>query len=162
MAAILWRFLLDHEAHVAHASGVETFDVVAVVPSKTTHNDEARPGLRTIVGTLVEHTTPRFERLLRPTDAETVGRYFDPGRYATSRQLDGESVLLIDDTWVSGSSAQSAAAALREAGAARVGCVVIGRWLTPGFGGEWGTVGELYGKLPKQFDWSRCAAEPVM
>jgi len=71
------------------------------------------------------------------TDAELVGRYFDPGRYATSRELAGASVLLIDDTWVSGSSAQSAAAALRRAGAAHVACVVIGRWLTPSFGGEW-------------------------
>jgi len=137
LAAILWRFLIAHEDHVAHASGVETFNVGGVVPSKTTQNDEARPGLRTIVGTVVEHTAARFERLLRPTDAELVGRYFDPGRYATSRELAGASVLLIDDTWVSGSSAQSAAAALRRAGAAHVACVVIGRWLTPSFGGEW-------------------------
>ena len=125
---------MAHEDHVARASGVEAFDVVAVVPSKTTQKDEARPGLRTIVGTVVGHTASRFERLLQPTDSELVGRYFDPDRYATARRLDGESVLLIDDTWVSGSSAQSAAAALRNAGASRVGCVVIGRWLTPSFG----------------------------
>ena len=159
LAAILWRFLLAHEDHVARASGAETFDVVTVVPSKTTHNDEARPGLRTIVGTVVEHTASRFERLLRPTDTQMVGRYFDPERYATSRRVDGESVLLIDDTWVSGSSAQSAAAALRDAGAARVGCVVIGRWLTPSFGGDWGNVRDMYGQLPKEFDWTSCAAE---
>jgi predicted amidophosphoribosyltransferase len=159
LAAILWRFLRDHEVHVAQAAGVESFDVVAVVPSKTTAADEARPGLRTIVGTVVEHTAPRFERLLRPTDAEIVGRYFDPDRYATARPLDGESILLIDDTWVSGSSVQSAAAALRQAGAGPVAGVVIGRWLTPSFGGEWGTVGEHYARLPKQFDWSHCAAE---
>ena len=114
---------------------------------------------RHIVGTVVEHTASRFERLLRPTDSELVGRYFDPDRYSTARRLDGESVLLIDDAWVSGSSAQSAAAALRNAGAARVGCVVMGRWLTPSFGGEWGTVRDMYGKLPKRFDWSNCAAE---
>lgn len=159
LAAILWRFLMTHEDHVARASGVGSFDVVAVVPSKTTQKDEARPGLRTIVGTVVEHTASRFERLLRPTDSELVGRYFDRDRYATARRLDGESVLLIDDTWVSGSSAQSAAAALRNAGAARVGCVVIGRWLTPSFGGDWGTVRDMYGQLPKRFDWSSCAAE---
>jgi len=162
LAAILWRFLMTHEDHVARASGVGSFDVVAVVPSKTTQKDEARPGLRTIVGTVVEHTASRFERLLRPTDSDLVGRYFDPARYATARRLDGESVLLIDDTWVSGSSAQSAAAALRNAGAARVGCVVIGRWLTPSFGGEWGTVRDMYGQLPKRFDWSSCAAELLL
>lgn len=89
-----------------------------------------------------------------------VGRYFDPDRYATARRLDGESVLLIDDTWVSGSSAQSAAAALRNAAAARVGCVVIGRWLTPSFGGEWGTIRDMYGELSKRFDC--CAAELLL
>lgn len=159
LAAILWRFLIAHESRVARASGVATFDVVAVVPSKTTHHDEARPGLRTIVGTVVEHTAARFERLLQPTDTELVGRYFNPGRYATSRELAGASVLLIDDTWVSGSSAQSAAAALRRAGAAHVACVVIGRWLTPSFGGDWGTVRDSYAQLPRHFDWLGCAAE---
>jgi predicted amidophosphoribosyltransferase len=159
LAAILWRFLAEHERHVAAAARTSGFGVVTVVPSKTSHNDDARRGLRTIAGTVVEHTAPRFERLLRPTDADIVGRYFDPRRYSTARRLDGESVLLIDDTWVTGSSAQSAGAALREAGAAHVGCVVIGRWLRPDFGGNWGNVGDIYNRLPKQFDWSHCAAE---
>ena len=87
LAAILWRFLLAHEVHVARAAAVESFDAVTVVPSKTTANDEARRGLRTIVGTVVEPTSGRFERLLRPTDAQTVGRYFDPDRYAPVRSL---------------------------------------------------------------------------
>jgi hypothetical protein len=41
LAAILWRFLMAHEGHVARASGTESFSVVAVVPSKTTQNDES-------------------------------------------------------------------------------------------------------------------------
>ena len=73
--------------------------------------------------------------------------------------VDGRSLLLIDDAWVSGSSAQSAAAALRDGGAATVACVVIGRWLTPGWGGAWGTSGEKYRELPRAFDWDRCAVE---
>jgi adenine/guanine phosphoribosyltransferase-like PRPP-binding protein len=40
-------------------------------------------------------------------------------------------VLLVDDTWVSGGSAQSAAAALKLAGARRVALVVIGRHVDP-------------------------------
>jgi hypothetical protein len=40
-------------------------------------------------------------------------------------------VLLADDTWVSGGSAQSAAVALKLAGAARVAIVVLGRHLDP-------------------------------
>jgi hypothetical protein len=135
LAAVLWRFLLAHEPHVAAASGIDAFDVVGVVPSKTSERDEARPGLRTIAGTIVQHTAPRFEQLLQPTNAGIPGRYFDPGRYAAVRRLNGQSLLLIDDTWVTGSSAQSAAAALREAGAVHVACVVIGRWLRPDYGG---------------------------
>lgn len=40
-------------------------------------------------------------------------------------------VLLIDDSWVSGASAQSAAAALKLAGAARVATIVLGRHIDP-------------------------------
>jgi orotate phosphoribosyltransferase len=40
-------------------------------------------------------------------------------------------MLVVDDTWVSGGSAQSAAAALKLAGARRVAVVVLGRHLNP-------------------------------
>jgi orotate phosphoribosyltransferase len=40
-------------------------------------------------------------------------------------------VLLVDDTWVSGGSGQSAAAALKTAGARRVALVVLGRHVDP-------------------------------
>jgi hypothetical protein len=48
--------------------------------------------------------------------------------------LDGEHVLVLDDTWTTGSNAQSAALALRRAGAVAVSVMVVGRWLSPGFG----------------------------
>jgi hypothetical protein len=40
-------------------------------------------------------------------------------------------VLVVDDTWVSGGSAQSTAAALKLAGARRVAVVVLGRHVNP-------------------------------
>jgi hypothetical protein len=43
----------------------------------------------------------------------------------------GADVLVVDDTWVSGGSAQSVAAALRLAGARRVAVVVLGRHVNP-------------------------------
>ncbi|HEY0637238.1 MAG TPA: hypothetical protein VGD67_06295 [Pseudonocardiaceae bacterium] len=43
-------------------------------------------------------------------------------------------VLLIEDTWTSGGHAQSAALALRAAGAEHVSLLALARWLTP----EWG------------------------
>lgn len=42
----------------------------------------------------------------------------------------GAHVLLIDDTWVTGGHAQSAALALRQAGATRISLLVIARWMT--------------------------------
>ena len=46
---------------------------------------------------------------------------------ADAGQVAGADVLLVDDTWVSGASAQSAAAALKAAGTRRVALVVLGR-----------------------------------
>lgn len=112
-----------------------------------------RPGLRTIVGTVVGHTAPRFERLLRSTNAETVGRYFDPDRYATARRLDGESILLIDDTW--SAEARPSRPRLRYG---RPAPHTSPGWLTPSFGGEWGTVGEHYGRLS---DYAETPSRPA-
>lgn len=61
------------------------------------------------------------------------------GRYVSTDWLRVEGqplaasadVLLIDDSWVSGASAQSAAAALKLAGAARVAIIVLGRHVDP-------------------------------
>jgi hypothetical protein len=43
-------------------------------------------------------------------------------------------VLLIDDTWTAGGHAQSAALALRSAGAQYISLLVIGRWIKEGYG----------------------------
>jgi len=128
LALILRRFLAAHEACVAAAAGVDRFDLVAAVPSGVAGRDEHHP-LRRIVGELVASTAVRHERLLRRSGADLRPRGFDPGRYEAVRPLAGASVLLIDDTWTTGASAQSAAAALKAAGAGRVGAVVIGRHL---------------------------------
>lgn len=43
-------------------------------------------------------------------------------------------VLLMDDTWVAGGHIQSAALALRRAGAAQISTMTAARWLKPGYG----------------------------
>lgn len=60
--------------------------------------------------------------------AREADRDLDPCRFRASR-LDGARVLLLDDTWTTGASAQSAAMALRAAGACSVAVVVLGRHL---------------------------------
>jgi len=42
--------------------------------------------------------------------------------------------LILDDTWTTGSNAQSAVLTLRRAGAEAVSVMVVGRWLSPNFG----------------------------
>ncbi len=160
LAAILWYFLEAHERCVADAVGVDRFDVVTTVPSSTPERDEARGNLRWIVSTC-EPINARFERVLRATGRVPEGRDLAIERYRSERLLTGETVLLIDDTWTTGGHAQSAAAALKAAGATTVALVVIGRhvkpWWVPGPGPE--TVGELLGLLPKPFDWTSCVRE---
>jgi hypothetical protein len=51
---------------------------------------------------------------------------------APETRLDGQHVLILDDVWTTGSNAQSAALAVRRAGAAAVSVMVVGRWLSPG------------------------------
>lgn len=70
---------------------------------------------------MVGPTRDRHRDLLTPApDANTLGRTASSTRY-TSSALWGENVLLIDDTWTTGHHAQSAAAALKAAGAERGG-----------------------------------------
>jgi predicted amidophosphoribosyltransferase len=151
LAAVLWRFLAGHERCLARAAGSDGFEIVTTVPSSDPVRDEAHP-LRWIVGELVASTRSRHERLLTRSRAEAPSREFSPSRYLTARSLLGEDVLLIDDTWTTGASAQSAAAALRAAGCGAVGAVVIGRHVNR----EWGNNDERLRGLP-DFHWGQCA-----
>jgi predicted amidophosphoribosyltransferase len=159
LAAILWRFLSEHESCIARtAANTERFDLVTTVPSGDPARDERHP-LRSIVGELVGPTRDRHQRLLRRTDTETEPRAFSTHKFEATADLNHESVLLIDDTWTTGASAQSAAAALKAAGADRVAAVVIGRHLNR----EWHENDRRIRGIARPFDWQACAlcAEPV-
>jgi hypothetical protein len=95
--------------------------------------------------------------ILRATGEAEPGRSYDESRYVAPERLDGMDVLLIDDTWTAGGHAQSAAHALRAAGADHVGAIVIGRHVNPAWEVAGKTSGELLATLPKAFDWSTCA-----
>jgi hypothetical protein len=157
MVAILSRFLREHEGCVARAAGVDQFDVVTTVPS-TSHERDDQGMLRGVVRACGP-VKNRYERLLQPAPNATGSHEFIADRYVARRDLDSERILLIEDTWASGGDSQSAAYALKQAGASTVSLVVIGRHIN----GEWEVDGtpskDLYDMLPKKFDWSRCAAE---
>ena len=156
LAAVLWRFLREHEGCLARAAGISAFDIVTTVPSSDPRRDVEHP-LRRIVGADVGATRDRYAPLLARSGTDVDARTIDPGKYNANRNLDGEAILLIDDTWTSGANAQSAAGALRTAGAGAVGVLVIGRHVQETFRGN----AARLKALPRRFDWDVCALHPT-
>jgi hypothetical protein len=125
LLALLAVFLRDHAACVWAAAGMASPTHLAVVPS-----GRGRPGrhpLRALAGPL---TGLPWAELAAARFGDPAGRLADPGRFLAA-PLPGARVALLDDTWTTGASAQSAAAALRLAGAQSVAVIVLGRHLLP-------------------------------
>jgi predicted amidophosphoribosyltransferase len=148
LAAILEGFLSVHEMCVG---GGERFDVVTTVPSSDQRRDEHHQ-LRRIVAELVPAVRARHQRLLQASGVAAEARSFDRRRYEPLKSLSGQRVLLIDDMWTTGASAQSAAAVLRDAGASYVAAVVIGRHLNR----EYSDNQVRLARLGTGFSWSDC------
>ncbi|MGW3634015.1 hypothetical protein ACWD7F_28360 [Streptomyces sp. NPDC005122] len=154
LAAVLWRFLALHEACIADHCAVPGFDIVSSVPS--TSGREGHP-LRTMTAEMVGVTRSRYRDLLTPEpEAAALGRTASTSRYNSSA-LWGENVLLIDDTWTTGSHAQSAATALKVAGAGSVAVVVLGRHLNASYGDTATLVEQA--RL-RRFSWDACVLRP--
>jgi predicted amidophosphoribosyltransferase len=149
LAAMLDAFLGQHERCLG---GGRRFDLVTTVPSSDPNRDRFHP-LRRIVSQIVPVTAARHRRLLLPGDAHVRPHVFDLRRFQAIERLSGERILLVDDLWTTGASAQSAAASLHRAGAAAVAAVVIGRYLSPGYRDNLPRLRTIAGG----FDWSRCA-----
>jgi hypothetical protein len=124
LRALLLAFLHDHGGCVWRQAGMTAPGGLAVVPTGC-----GRPGphpLLELAGPYLR--LPQVRLVIRPG---RQGRDPDPGRFQAERGRLPASVLLLEDSWVTGSSAQSAAAALKRAGAGRVAVVVLGRHLDP-------------------------------
>ncbi|MFJ5224384.1 hypothetical protein [Streptomyces sp. NPDC088400] len=152
LTAVLWRFLAIHEACIAAYSAVPRFDTVTIVPSTSGRTEHP---LRAIVAEMSGATRNRYRDLLIPTaNAATLGREASPARYTSAALRNRETVLLIDDTWTTGGHAQSAAAALKSAGASRVAVVVLGRHLNGTYGD---TAAHVEQARSRRYDWNICA-----
>lgn len=124
LSALLLAFLHDHGRCVWRHADMPAPGRLAVVPTGC-----GRPGphpLLTLTSPFLR--LPLVPLVIRPG---SQGRDLDPTRFRAGKTAAGTSVLLVDDTWVSGASAQSAAVALRQAGARHVAIVVLGRHLNP-------------------------------
>ena len=163
LAAVLWRYLGSHEACLARAAGAAgaRFAIVTTVPSGHPERDRTHP-LHRIAAELVGPTRARYQRLLQRTGTPVPPRIRSREKFAALRALNGEPVLLIDDTWTTGANAGSAAATLRGAGAGPVGVLVIGRHLHRDYRDN----ARRLNALASPFDWDVCphhtpAAEPA-
>jgi hypothetical protein len=124
LLALLLAFLEDHAGCVWRRAAMPGPDRLAVVPSGV-----GRPGSHPLLALASPHVSmPLWPLAIRPG---RQGRDLDVHRFQAGVGQRGCGVLLLDDSWVSGGSAQSAAAALKLAGASRVAIVVLGRHVNP-------------------------------
>jgi hypothetical protein len=123
---MLAAFLRDHGGSVWRAAGMDAGPTAtAVVPS-----GQGRPGEHPLAGLVSRCVDLPLIRLSVAPEAVPV-RGLTVGWLLADGPVTGADVLVVDDTWVSGGSAQSAAAALKLAGARRVAIVVLGRHVNP-------------------------------
>jgi hypothetical protein len=127
LQGMLAAYLRDHGESLWTAAGMTAGPgAAAVVPS-----GRGRPGghpLAALVRACID--VPLAGLAVAPAGAAHV-RGVNPGWLRVEGPVAGVDVLVVDDTWVSGGSAQSAAVALKLAGARRVAIIVIGRHVNP-------------------------------
>lgn len=127
LLALLLVFLHDRAPLVWQRTGLEEPSHVCVVPS-----GRGRPGPHPLRALVARYLALPWAKLVPMPGADRWVRCLDPDRFGAPGPLRGARVLLLDDTWVSGGAAQSAALALKRAGCRSVTTVVLGRHLAAG------------------------------
>lgn len=125
---LLWLAITRHERCIGLAVGIPV-SLRLVIPSLT-----SRPGVHplTAIAASMNAVGPTA---LAPGPDMLCDRTVRPDKFILQPggRLDGAHVLVLDDTWTTGSNAQSAALTLRGGGAAAVSVMVVGRWLSPDY-----------------------------
>jgi hypothetical protein len=124
LLAMLLVFLRDEGPGVWRRAGAAGPTCACVVPS-----GRGRPGPHPLQALVRGCLTLPWGTLVAQPDGDPWARALDPGRFRVPGPVAGAVVLLLDDTWTSGGTAQSAAVALKRAGARSVAVVVLGRHL---------------------------------
>ncbi|ORA33193.1 hypothetical protein BST20_22940 [Mycobacterium branderi] len=115
-----------HERCIASAAGLAV-SLRLVIPSLT-----GRPGRHPFADLARQIKAASATVALAPApDAVCDRAVNDKFALRPAACLKGRHVLILDDVWTTGSNAQSAALAVRRAGASAVSVMVIGRWLSP-------------------------------
>lgn len=95
-------------------------------------------------------------QLVPRTDTVFGDREVTPARFALSpagARFDGQHVMILDDTWTSGSRTQSTAVLLRQHGAELISVMTVARWIEPGWANNQAFIRQ---RLTTDFDPDRC------
>ena len=134
---LLLLALCEHTICASAAAGLPVTHW-AIVPSLP-----AKPGEHPLRSLVINHT-PGQEVRVAAADGTQRPRDINPAHFTcTARLPSGSHALLIDDTWVTGGHAQSAALALRNAGTAKVSVLVVARWIKADFADNKKFIGDL-------------------
>ncbi|HEY5985750.1 MAG TPA: phosphoribosyltransferase [Streptosporangiaceae bacterium] len=125
LLGLLLVFLADQGPRLWQRAGMAAPTHACVVPS-----GRGRPAPHPLKALATDYLALPWLSLQPWDQADPGVRALDPGRFRAPGPLSGARVLLLDDTWTSGASAQSAAVALKRAGAQSVVAVVLGRHLS--------------------------------
>jgi adenine/guanine phosphoribosyltransferase-like PRPP-binding protein len=120
----------------------------------TVPSTRQRAGPRPLEGAIarVEALRVNHKRVLTngPTPVQRLAPADD--NFVVTTNVSGGSILLLDDTFTTGTSAQAAASALQLAGATVRGIVVAGRFMNPDFSHETQDLWDSVERMPFDFD----------
>lgn len=128
---LLYVGIMKHQRCIEQWVG-QPVNVRVTVPSLNRH-----PGVHPFAAIAAAIRAVDDRRLaLMPAPHAVIDRIVSAGQFqiVRRRSLAGQHVLILDDTWTTGANTQSAALTLRQAGAAKVSVMVIGRWLSQTYG----------------------------
>lgn len=132
LASVAHHFLHSRATQIRNLLGSDP-DLITIVPSKRGITYAAQ-SLRAALS-LIEPIARRLRQTLSHVEGQTVPRRgYNPAAFAPSGTgVTGMRILLVEDAWVSGATALSAAGALLDAGATDVLIMPIARVIDQGF-----------------------------
>ncbi|WP_246001387.1 phosphoribosyltransferase [Allorhizocola rhizosphaerae] len=150
LSALLRVFLRTHYQCLRAAAGGR-FTTWALVPST-----KGRRGAHPIESLWNGGGLSRVPATVNPRH-DPSSRDFHADWFRVDSPLSGHRTLIIDDTWTTGSRAQSLAYAIKQAGAASVVTVVLGRHLNPETRNNEDIINRL--RAQRQFRIERCVLD---
>ena len=149
--------LILADALMSHRACAETLVGAPItgwttVPSLTKRR-EAHP-LRDMARPFMAGTA---EISVSASDSPRTPRSITPENFRVASQVAGGHVMVVDDTWTTGSQAQSVAVQLRRAGSDYVTIYTVARWLDPNWGPTQTFLAARRAMRPRpRFDASMC------